>query len=472
MIKINNKTDWKLISGKAYDWKSTGQPERPYIHKYHESLVIKMFMSIPDNKGNSIVGCTFSQAMKRIIDLDKITQNVPKIIYLVGWQYDGHDDRYPDWSEVNERLKRPEDATALESIKWLMREAKQYNTTVSLHINMTDAYHVSPLWDEYVQSDLISKKWGGRLRRTGKWNGRMAYQINYTHEWDKGYAVKRINQLVDMLDLGTVGTVHIDAFFCRSSKGHGISIKQEQTYRRKIIRYWRSLGIDVTSEFVYEETGTTDLIGLVPMVWWINQSEQDYLNRSAELFVGGKPNRKYKKYKKYLDRMFGKSIHGEDLWMADTGDKIERLDWRERFLDRFCLDTLPFFYLNSLKRKAVEGRGDSKRAVYSEGICSYANRHLITDGNWKAKDGKDVLVPNIHIEGKNLVAYSRQGYDKKTWILPKYWQGIKTVQITEITVNGLKKSVINKEISMNEIKLSLKPGQTMLIQPLQGGVAL
>ena len=59
--------------------------------------------------------------------MDKRTVGIPKIVYLVGWQYNGHDSKYPAWFEVNERLKRPEDKTALESLKWLMKEA----TTVS-----------------------------------------------------------------------------------------------------------------------------------------------------------------------------------------------------------------------------------------------------------------------------------------------------------------------------------------------------
>lgn len=460
--------NWKNISGAPYDWKKTGEPERPYIHKYHEALVLKMFMSIPDNKGGSIVGCTFAQALERIKGLDKFTQGVPKIIYLVGWQYDGHDDRYPDWSEVNERLKRTEDATALESLKWLMKEAKAYNTTVSLHINMTDAYPISPLWETYIANDLISKRWGGRLRKTGKWNGRMAYQINYTHEWESGYAVKRIDRLVEMLNLSEQGTVHIDAFFCRSSRGHGISTAQEQAYRRKYIRYWRELGIDVTSEFVYEETGSTDLIGLMPMVWWINQSEQDYLERPAGLFVGGKPNKDYKKFRKNLDSMFGKSIHGEDFWMDGSSEKKEDHRWRERFMDRYFLDSLPFFYLNSLNRLSVDGKGSDKRAVYTQGIVSYAKKHLITDGSWVLKEGKDVLVPNIHMEGRNLVAYSRSGYDDRFMMLPKDWKNVKSVSLSEMTINGIESEAKTRAIKDNRIVLSLKAGQALLIRPMEG----
>jgi len=44
--------------------------------------------------------------------IDTLTLGLPKIACLVGWQYSGHDSKYPSWDVVNERLKRPEDATA------------------------------------------------------------------------------------------------------------------------------------------------------------------------------------------------------------------------------------------------------------------------------------------------------------------------------------------------------------------------
>jgi hypothetical protein len=50
---------------------------------------------------------------------------MPQVLYLTGWQYNGHDSKYPAWEEVNEALKRDEDATALESLRWLISEARK-----------------------------------------------------------------------------------------------------------------------------------------------------------------------------------------------------------------------------------------------------------------------------------------------------------------------------------------------------------
>ena len=133
-------------SGDYYDWRKTGQPERPWFHKYDQSVVMKIFLAERTDQGKGCkVHLTFEQAFEVIERLDHITCGAPKIVYLVGWQYNGHDSRYPAWGEVNHRLKRAQDGTALESLKWLMHEGKRHNTVVSLHINALDAYKNSPL---------------------------------------------------------------------------------------------------------------------------------------------------------------------------------------------------------------------------------------------------------------------------------------------------------------------------------------
>ena len=120
------------------------------------------------DKDKSKVVLDFVQALEIIRKIDNLTLGIPKIIYLVGWQYNGHDSKYPAWGEVNPELKRPQDKTALESMKWLMSEAFKYNTTVSVHINMFDAYDDSPLWDIYIKNDIIARNTDGSLKR-GEW---------------------------------------------------------------------------------------------------------------------------------------------------------------------------------------------------------------------------------------------------------------------------------------------------------------
>ena len=227
-------------------------PEINWRHAYHKTLMLKVFLSEPGavkgegrqrklrDQGDSKVDLTFEQALEVIRKIDQLTLGIPKIIYLVGWQYDGHDSKYPAWGEVNEKLKRPQDKTALESMQWLMNEAFHYNTTVSVHINMIDAYDDSPLWDVYVANNIIARNTDGSLR-SGEWG----WPISYTQEWNTGYAQKRIDGICEMIPLAKAGTVHIDAFHSwapftpdRSpiSPYLGFTAEQETTTQEKIGR--------------------------------------------------------------------------------------------------------------------------------------------------------------------------------------------------------------------------------------------
>ena len=132
---------------------------------YSQTLVMKIFLArVPHegkykrrDKGESKIELNFEQTLEVIKKIDNLTCEMPKIVYLVGWQFNGHDSKYPSWNCVNEKLKRTQDKNALESLRWLITESKKHNTIVSLHINMFDAYEDSPLWNEYLEKDIIAK---------------------------------------------------------------------------------------------------------------------------------------------------------------------------------------------------------------------------------------------------------------------------------------------------------------------------
>lgn len=462
---MGNNNEWRNVSGNYYDWKVTKKPEEPYVHDYSKTLSLKLFCSIPDNKGNSIVACNFQQALHIIKKIDNITRGIDKIVYLVGWQFQGHDDKYPSWSQVNGDLKRSEDETAEESLKWLMEEAFNYHTTVSLHINMTDAYKDSPLWDTYVQEDLISKEEDGSLLKIGTWNHKDSYQVCYKNEWESGYAVKRIDGLIDMLPIKKAGTIHIDAFFARESKGHGISISEEQSYRRKMIRYWRSKGIDVTSEFIYRENEIDNLIGLVPMVWHMNQNLEDYIERPANLLTGGRINRDLTEYDDKLAILFGESMHGEGLLINNDDLTKIKSGWQDRFLEVFCLDTLPWYFLNNHNRLRVEGTGEDRVAYFDEKVRSYEKDKKITMNDKPIKINNDVFIEALWKDNREIIAYSKDGYENKKWYMPDSFRNVEDVTISKITENGLIIEQSNVEVIDNSITLSLNENEGVVIEP-------
>jgi hypothetical protein len=196
-----------------YDWTITKEPERPYMMDYSKTLLMKMRLStitVSDYEG-SVVNISLDQALTNIQRLDNLTMGVPKVIYLGGWQYNGHDSKYPSWGEVNPLLKRAGDATAWDSLRWLVEEDKQYNTTVSLHINMYDAFTNSPDFQFYADNYLLNRDLNGNLIQGEMWEGGQAYLVNHHMEWESGYAKKRIDDLIAKLP-SDLHTIHIDMF--------------------------------------------------------------------------------------------------------------------------------------------------------------------------------------------------------------------------------------------------------------------
>jgi hypothetical protein len=363
-------------SGDYYDYTKTMRPERPWLLPYHQSLVYLIMLATRDGTGKmDKLYLTFEQALDAIRKVHNLTCGIPQIIYLVGWHHEGHDSKYPDWSEVNRHLKRPQDATALDSLRWLIREARQYNATVSLHLNMFDAYQDSPLWDEYVAKDIIAKDKAGNVIAGKAWGGMTSYQISYTQEWKTGLAQKRINNLLAMIpELIEGKTIHIDAFLGARplarqepiSPYHGYTKQEEVATQRKIYRYWRDRGIDVTSE-------------------WVNGFRDDR-------FVGLQP------------------------WAWHGGDAIKDLP-----VELYCT--------NVMETKVREIWGDPAGPDYA----TYPAQFFLKVLPWyfrQQAEGTDVYLPAPWCKEPTLIAYSQEGYESKIWSLPADWKRAKVFRLS------------------------------------------
>ena len=152
---------------------------------------------------------------------------------------------------------------------------------MSLHINALDAYADSPLWQEYLEKDIIAKDKRGAPLKGIVWSGLQSYPLSYAREWETGCAKRRIDGLLKMLpELKEAHTIHIDAFhtypplpresqvegFKGISPFLGYGPERECAAQRKTIRYFRDYGLDVTSE--HSNGGRLDpFVGLQPMAW-------------------------------------------------------------------------------------------------------------------------------------------------------------------------------------------------------------
>ena len=151
-----------------------------FKYDYSKTLWMKLFLAEPDFASNtSKIYATFEQALDIIQKVDNITQEIRKIVYLVGYQGLGHDDCWPEMHIVNDNLKRACDATGRESLIWLMEEAKQYNTIVSLHANVADLVVEDGIFHELAAADAICNDIHGKPAVLQILNGRNCYKTSY-----------------------------------------------------------------------------------------------------------------------------------------------------------------------------------------------------------------------------------------------------------------------------------------------------
>lgn len=419
------------ISGEYYDWTKTMAPETPWRHDYNKTLVTKIFLCSRDGQGDvDRVYLKFEEVLEVLRKMDQITLGLPKIVYLVGWQYNGHDSKYPAWGEVNRHLKREKDQTAHESLKWLMKEAKKYHTTISLHLNMIDAFEDSPLWDLYFSKDIIAKDSQGIPIKGEVFAGMQSFQLSYAREWELGLAQKRIDGLLDMLpELKDAGTIHIDAFHSMRPSGVGepispyldYSMEDEIETQRKIFRYWQLKGIDVTSEGGMYWLRQDPFIGLQAMAWHFNLKnfiQEDWLHKPDDFSS--------------LPAIFSAFTPMQSE--AEIKTDPENLTG---LLEQFCMNVVPWYYK---RNPDVETDGD---VIISK---------------------KLVVCPVLWNEKAVLVYGKKRYFAGKKIELPSSWGDIQEVQVYELTLEGLEwhSSLLVHE---NVVKLDVRKDLPVILLP-------
>lgn len=419
-----------------------------FQHDYTQCMMTKLKMADPDTKGGSIIYCDCDKALEIIKQTDNLTLGIKKIIYLVGWQYLGHDDKYPAFFEANKGIKRACDPDAMESLRYLMVEARRYNTVVSLHINFTDAYEDSPLFEDYARAGALIRNAKGKPAKIEKYNNKPCYKVSYKEEWESGLFQARVDRLLQLLPIQEAGTIHVDNFQCYINRKPYISATQMQYYRKKMIDYLSQKGVDITTEFPYREGRASaisygkfarevmptrypfDLAGLVPAVWQVIQMSLDeFFAYYPHVLGGGEPKNKIAR------NLFYGNMHAESLWLKD--------EWHSQFIKEFCTFNLPFFYLNKKQRIGFTDKSQ-KEVVYSDSTLTKADGTIISDGEIIKKDG-NVFIP--YMDG--YVAYSERGERLSGRVSSQ------RVAISQITAEGLEqtysKGVQNGRISLDTV---------------------
>jgi hypothetical protein len=369
---------------------------------------------------------------------------------------------------VNQRLGRAQDKEARDSLLWLMEQARSYNATVSLHINMCDAYENSPLWDEYKRNDLLIRSQDGSLAKGGIWDGEQSYLVCKAREWQSGYAHKRIDALLEMLPISEAGTIHVDVFMARPSPFHSITAEDDLAAMKEILHYWRSRGVDVTTEWF-----DPAFAGLVPMVYHLNLDEASRLEYPPAVICGGGStwNMRYVTVRGQpawwgFFRSPQAGCMYEEAWGRSIDGDLAGSDDLPRFADEFYLQTLPWHFLNRLDIVEHVHTRDRYEVRFSDGVTSSVrteDAHLqICQGDRVLVDGTDLCVPALWND-KECIAYSHNGCERE-WQLPPDWGGISRAAVKPL-FPGLGGVVGERPVANGRVRLALGPRQAVALHP-------
>lgn len=442
-----------------------------YTYDYTKTMMMKMFLTKPDYKGGTCIELNLTQALDIIKQMDKLTLSMPKIIYLVGWQYLGHDDKYPDFFEVNPSLKRNEDATAYDSMLWLMNEAKKYNTIVSFHINFNDAYEDAPSFGEYLKANAFIRKRNGKPHAIERYNGKKCYKVCMKQGWETGLFKRRIDKLLSLYPIAEQGTIHVDNFQCYTNYKPYVSIDEMSSYRDKMIDYLRVKGVDITTEFTCREDQSLPntyyiiprdhhhdkpirILEKIPAVWWLTYlSNQEIVDISPDMFCGG-IIRDGTRNDPRKDFVYG-NMHGEDVFSLYKENDIE---WSKACLHDFMTVQVPFNYLCGFKRLSIDGKKGKYILKHDNDVLSYQVGQRITAQGICIKDGDNLCMPLMHIKNA-FVAYSKEG-DSRIWQLTDAYNGV--AEIYEITPQG-NNFKENVSVVSGKLNLNLSANQGLFI---------
>ena len=422
-------------SGDYYDYTKTMKPERPWLLPWHQKYVYRIMHARRGGLGEKTADLavtagrppghayvygdgkiaerylTFEQSLEVIKGVYHATCGTPQIVLLTGWQYEGHDSKYPSWDCVNKHLKRDCDETALDSLRWLIREARQYNCLATLHINMFDAYEDSPLFDAYAAKDILARDKDGKLIVGNRWWGMDCYHVSYTQEWKHGLAQRRIDNLIAMIpEIQENHCVYVDAMLGArkaDQKGPispylGISKEEEARTMRKIFRYWKDRDIDVAGEHVWG-IRVDRFIGLQPHT----ASQMSEIEEIPDELMCGNP--------------------------AHYG--FETVALPEAFTEGFWLEFLPWFHKNH-----PDGSEETGGMI----------------------DGTDICMPCLWCDDPTLIAYSKEGFASKRWQLPTGWEAVEAVTLAKVTDKG-DEPLGKAEVTDGGISLTMGEGDVFKI---------
>ena len=205
-----------------------------YDNTLFYKIGVDMVMQGNPNRPETLSKPIRLDAVKEIIrGMYNMTNGMRQVVYLVGWQENGHDTMYPN---PHRHAFSPRVGTD-EEWEEVRRFAKQHNTILSFHDNFDDAY----LADDLDMSLLAMDERGGN-KRGWLWAGGMTYMLSLQKYIESGEMEERVKDSYH-LDVLTSEVRRYDF-----TPGRQSAAWDNVQRKRDIVSCFNRYGVDVTSE--------------------------------------------------------------------------------------------------------------------------------------------------------------------------------------------------------------------------------
>ncbi|NLU40633.1 MAG: hypothetical protein GXX08_00325 [Firmicutes bacterium] len=415
-------------------WQAAARALRVGVHGltpdiYKRALVRKYMLPTGPaldrrRQANRSGGRTFRSVLDMIRKVHNLTDGVPQVVYMVGFQCEGHDTGYPFVFEVNQLAGTYEDL--IECIS----EARRYNTVLSMHDNYDDAYK-----GPYFDPDIIAMDERGQMLKGWIWTSGLSYIISPAKYVKSGRMKDRVKKTVEMYRIHT--SYHLDVLTSEARRPDFdpawlVDSDSALQCKHAIVNEFNKYGIDITSEVLCHA-----FVGKVGFAYHTRGSGHS----DQSLIPGDRPIP--------LTQFI---YHGAMQYMASCQNEIEMLrciatgalaNWDEgsddiaKQLAAFYIVTLPLGLLYRRDMKDYTEEGSVVHVSYCGDThidIDMANEEytIVVDGrivgrNWTT------FAPGFR-EGSYL-AYSLRG-GRFCYPAPEGWHDGMMVQATTLTAEG------------------------------------
>ncbi len=385
---------------------------------YKDKTFIRAFL---DRPGSSQY-MTFAEVLRRIKELAHQTEAPACVLYLLGWQYEGHDSGYPSVDKVNERLG------GYDGLVNLIQEAKKYNVNVTFHDNYDDSYPTHPGWDP----DVICRDSRGDLMSGGYWDGGQSFLIS-SYKYAVKSGLERVRTTLKQYPVSEAYFIDVLAGGYNGGRKYDFNPESpagaEKNFEGKlmIIREFNRHGLDVATEdftgFFVGHVGSFGNIIDLDNVYFRNEERIPLIP-----FI-------------YHDKTsYGMKVGG------DAGELRQLLYGQraESFTNNYLVFTASDYILHALPKQKLYGKamkafrknGDIERVTYEDG--SYVEVHygamrytVCTDGRVIAKD----FTSFVPIKKDVFLACSRDG-GCISYPAPEGWNSADRIHVYRMNADG------------------------------------